>query len=436
MKCSGGRRKKSGHLRIATNQREHILNSCAPGAWNFIACLSLLEVSIAIAIGTPTPMFGLCSIKSSGKLSSEIPLHGSEQATVKGNFGQGSKLWGPNTDTIHFYAKTSDHTFNPQFNSYSYEYIERFYKFREQDGRRYRLISMIGPGGGAKGNPHYECMGVTRFWRYSRETMGKLIADGMVVQTKPGTVPQRKLYLDKGKGVAIQSLWEDIESLSPSAKERLGYPTQKPLALLDRIIKASTNPGDLVLDGFCGCGTALVSAQNLGRRWIGIDVSPTACRVMAKRLEDSCKLRERKDFFVRDMPHSVDFLRKIPPFEFENWAVVALGGIPNSAKVGDMGIDGRIYPVSAVPQKQKDKLNFMDHWYPIQVKQAKVGRPYIDQFEAVMMREDRTKGFFVAFNYTSDAKTEINAFFKRTGKAIIALTVDEILEEEIAMKLA
>src|SRR4029450_6350926 len=150
-----------------------------------------------------------------------------------------------------------------------------------------------------------------------------------------------------------------------------------------------------------------------------------------------CGLREKKDFVVRDMPKDESVLRRIPPFEFENWAVIALGGIPDSAKVGDMGIDGRIYPVSAVPAKGKDSLNFMDHWYPIQVKQKdKAGRPDIDSFEAVMMREDRTKGFFVSFDYTSDAKTEVGSFFKRTGKVIVPLTVREILEEEIAMKLA
>ena len=157
---------------------------------------------------------------------------------------------------------------------------------------------------------------------------------------------------------------------------------------------------------------------------------------MSERLEKVCGLREKRDFTVRDMPHSVEFLRRIPHFEFENWAVVALGGIPNSAKVGDMGIDGRIYPVSATPERPKGSLGFMDHWYPIQVKQKdKAGRPDIDAFEAVMHREDRTKGFFVSFDYTSDAMAEVNSFFKRTGKAIVALTVREIIEEEIAMRL-
>jgi len=187
-----------------------------------------------------------------------------------------------------------------------------------------------------------------------------------------------------------------------------------------------------------------VAAENLGRQWIGIDISPTACRVMAKRLRDVCKIREDeglwragRGFVVRDLPWTIDKLRELPPFEFENWAVIALGGIPNKVQVGDMGIDGRIYPVSAAPKKQAGELGFMDVWYPIQVKQKeKVGRPDIDAFEAVMMREDRTKGFFVSFDFSSDAMSEIQAFFRKTGKSIVALTVKDILDEQIAYKLA
>ena len=120
-----------------------------------------------------------------------------------------------------------------------------------------------------------------------------------------------------------------------------------------------------------------------------------------------------------------------------------MGGIPNKTQVGDMGIDGRIFPVTTAPKKAKDdtgeglQMDFMDHWYPIQVKQkSKVGRPDIDNFEAVMTREDRTKGFFVAFDFSSDALREIDAFFRKSGKAIVALTVRDILDEEIAKKLA
>jgi hypothetical protein len=176
---------------------------------------------------------------------------------------------------------------------------------------------------------------------------------------------------------------------------------------------------------------------------------------MAKRLRDDCKLREDealwragRGFVVRDLPWSESQLRKIPPFEFESWAVIALGGIPNKAKVGDMGIDGRIYPVSAIEHRRDTadrrvreagarELSFMDVWYPIQVKQKdKAGRPDIDSFEAVMTREDRTKGFFVSFDYTSDALTEIGRFFQKSGKVIVPFTVSEILNEHIAPKLA
>ena len=361
-------------------------------------------------------------------------------STVKGNAGQGSKLWSPNTDSIVFYTGGSDEsTFHPQFKDYTEEYLTQFYKYTDDDGRRYRLISMIGPGGAAKGNPIYEVMGVTKYWRYSQETMKQLIAQGLVIQTKPGTVPQRKQYLDDGKGVAIQTLWDDIEALSPSARERLGYPTQKPLALLERIIKTSSNEGDVVLDAFCGCGTTVVAAQNLKRQWIGIDVSPTACRVMAQRLKKDCAMNESEDlwragrgFIVRDTAWTETKLREMPPFEFENWAVITLGGKPNKVQVGDMGIDGRIFPIHAMPGQRgaaAGELEFTDIWFPIQVKQTdKVGRPDIDKFEAVMIRERRTLGYFVGFGFTEDALDEIAGFQKRQGLTIKPLTVRELLE--------
>jgi hypothetical protein len=256
-----------------------------------------------------------------------------------------------------------------------------------------------------------------------------------------------KHYMDEMPGVPLQTFWDDIGAVISGSDERLGYPTQKPLALLDRIVRASSNENDIVLDAFCGCGTAIVAAQALKRQWIGIDVSPTACRVMAKRLRKDCGLHEDeklwragRGFVVRDLPQSEELLRRMPPFEFENWAVIALGGIPNKAKVGDMGIDGRIYPVGAIPaQGAKDnaEFDFMDAWYPIQVKQKdKAGRPDIDSFEAVMTRTERSKGFFVSFDYTSDALAEIDAFFRKSHRVIVPFTVREILDEHLAQKLA
>ena len=177
---------------------------------------------------------------------------------------------------------------------------------------------------------------------------------------------------------------------------------------------------------------------------------------MAKRLRDVCNMRESepghrahdpRSFIVRDLPWSIAKLKEIPAFEFENWAVIALGGIPNKVQVGDMGIDGRIFPVGTKPMTEGSKKTktgesgggmFAGDWFPIQVKQTeKVGRPDIDQFEAVMEREDRPRGrgFFVAFGYSSDAERECTAFHKRSGRIIKLLTVQEILDEEHTQKM-
>lgn len=205
--------------------------------------------------------------------------------TVKGNIGQGSKYMGANTDTLFAYAKCDSYVFNNVFLPYSDEYISSFFKFTDAEtGRRYRLTSMIGPGGAAKGNPSYEVMGITRYWRYSKATMESLIAKGMIVQTSPGTVPQKKQYLDEGLGVSIQSLWDDITGIGAASLEGTHYPTQKPEALLERIIKASSNPGDLVADFFIGSGTTAAVAEKLGRKWIATDLGKFGIHTTRKRL--------------------------------------------------------------------------------------------------------------------------------------------------------
>ena len=359
---------------------------------------------------------------------------------------QGSKHLGRLHDIILLYAGGTDYTFNHFYQPYSEDYIQGFYRYTEPgSGRRYRLGDLTAPGAGApsKGNPHYEFLGVKRYWRYSKENMEKLHRERRVVQTKPGSVPQYKRYLDEGKGVQLGSVWDDINPLHGSDAERLGYPTQKPLKLLERILQIGSNENDNVLDAFCGCGTALVAAQKLKRQWIGIDISPTACRVMAKRLQRDCGLEENeklqqigRGFVVRDLPKSEEELRQYPPFEFENCAVVALGGTKNARQVDDMGIDGRIYPVSAMPERRRARvgeMDFMDEWFPIQVKQtAKVGRPDVDAFEAVMIREERKLGYIVGFDFTSDALYEIDRFRRKEGREIKPLTVREILDEELA----
>jgi DNA modification methylase len=349
-----------------------------------------------------------------------------------------------NHDTIFYYGGGGKITFNRPYNPYDLENLDektdKKYSSRDPDGRRYQLTDLTNPNPD-RPNLTYEFLGVKRVWRWTKERMQEAYEAGMVIQPSPGAVPRFKRYLDEQEGRPIDTVWTDIPPLNSQAKERLGYPTQKPLALLDRITRASSNSNDIILDAFCGCGTALEAAEKAGRQWIGIDISPTACRVISKRLRDWCKLREDENlwgsgrgFVVRDLPKTEDQLRRLPPFEFENWAVIALNGITNHSQVGDMGIDGRIYvpsPLKKGPARETDSL--FGNWYPIQVKQKdKTGRPDIDQFEAAMLREDRSKGYFVSFGFTSDALKERDGFWRRTGKRIIPLAVSEILNGETA----
>ena len=352
-----------------------------------------------------------------------------------------------NHDTIFLYGGGEKTLFNRPYNPYDPDNLDEKtsgkYSHRDPDGRLYQLSDLSNPNPD-RPNLTYEFLGHRKVWRWTKERMQEAYEAGIVVQPSPGSIPRMKRYLDEQEGRPIDTVWMDIPPINSQAKERLGYPTQKPLALLDRVVRASSNENDIVLDAFCGCGTALVAAQNLHRQWIGIDISPTACNVMAKRLRDVCKLPQSeklwqigRGFVVRDLPWTEKQLRTIPPFEFENWAVIALGGVPNKTQVGDMGIDGRIFPVGSEPSAKKDaQLDFMDDWYPVQVKQMdKVGRPDIDKFEAAMMRAKRKKGFFVGFDFSSDAMLEIGRFFQREHISIVALTVREILDETIANRL-
>jgi hypothetical protein len=277
--------------------------------------------------------------------------------------------------------------------------------------------------------------------------MQEAYANGIVIQPSPGAVPRLKRYFDEQEGRPVDSVWTDIPPINSQAKERLGYPTQKPIALLNRIVKMSSNENDIVLDAFCGCGTALVAAQNLKRQWIGIDISPTACRVMVHRLRKDCGLPDEeklwkigRGFVMRNLPWTEEKLRTLPPFEFENWAVVALGGIRNKSQVGDKGIDGRIFPVSALDGPRLsavDELPLDERFYAMQVKQKeKAGRPDIDAFETALRRAKCEKGFFVSFDYSGEALREIDRFFREEHRMIIPLTVREILDEDIAKKLA
>jgi len=211
--------------------------------------------------------------------------------------------------------------------------------------------------------------------------------------------------------------WWQIQPIAPSAKERLGYPTQKPEKLLERIIKASSNKGDLVLDAFCGCGTTLAMAERFGRRWIGIDISPSAISLIKKRLS-WIGVRE-KDLDIIGMPTQVDDLKRFKPFEFQYWVINEMHGTPSPKKVGDMGIDG---------------LSFLHH-YPIQVKQSEsMGRNVVDNFQTAIRRyyqhqSTGMQGYIVAFSFTKGAHEEV-ARIKKEGMTIKLITVQDVLDKK------
>ena len=363
---------------------------------------------------------------------------------------QSYKQYPNNHDSIFFYTGSDDATFHRQFNPLSEERIEAHYSNVEPGtGRRYSLSDMTGEGirNGATGKPWrgFDPTLKQRHWARPPEDLDALDKEGKIYwPEREGGWPRIKRYLDEQDGVQVDTIWADIPPINSQAKEALGYPTQKPLTLLERIIKGSSNENDIVLDAFCGCGTALLAAQLLKRQWIGIDISPTACSVMAKRLRDNTTLREDEDlwkvgrgFVVQNLPFTVDLLRKMPPFEFENWAVKQLNGRANKVQIGDKGIDGRIYPVGVTPRETgAGELALEESWYPIQVKQKdKAGRPDIDAFETAMRRAARTKGFFVSFDYSEDAEREVTRFWKEEQRTIILLTVKELLDGNFAHKL-
>ena len=279
-------------------------------------------------------------------------------------------------------------------------------------------------------------------WQYAVSKLEQLDAAGRIYwPKKKNGMPRIKRYLDELDGRPITSVWTDIPAIGAHAKERLGYPTQKPLTLLDRIIQASSNKDDIILDAFCGCGTTLIAAQRQKerRRWIGIDISPTACRIIAQRLESEYGLQLGKDFTIRDMPKTADELRQYPPFEFQNWAINALGARLSRTKVRDRGIDGKLYPIEDIKKEKKEGIDLfgdIDNYIPIQVKRTEqVGSPDIEQFETIMKRDKRTKGIYVGFSFSRDAEKEVRRAEREEGLEIELITVNEITERQLDKRL-
>lgn len=266
-----------------------------------------------------------------------------KRSTAHSDRRQGARHMGRLHDTILFYTKSSSYPFTVEMTRYDEKYIASKYRLIEEStGRRYGLWDITGPGGAAKGNPLYEVFGITKYWRYSKATMQQKIDAGRIIQPSPGAVPREIKYLDEAPGVSVQDVWTDIDPINSQAAERLGYPTQKPITLLERIIRMSSNEGDVVLDPFCGCGTTIDAAQKLDRTWMGIDITFIAIDLIEKRLRERYPgIGGSYETFGIPRDHAgAKALFKHSPFDFERWAVTRINARPNEKQVGDRGIDG------------------------------------------------------------------------------------------------
>jgi DNA modification methylase len=325
----------------------------------------------------------------------------------------GAKRWGPVHDIILFYTKSDQYLWNRVYEPLDRDYIEGFYRYTDERGR-YQLVSLTGAGvtKGDSGKPWrgVDPTQVGRHWAVPQsiveQLVGKERAQQMSVQEKldlldsagyivwpaRGRVPRYKRYLEMSEGNPIQDVITDIQPIGAHARERLGYPTQKPLALLERILQASSNAGDTVLDPFCGCGTAIVAAQKLNRRWIGIDITHLAIALIKYRLSDMFNLQENTDYRVVGEPTTVAEARALAQQdrdEFQKWAI---GLIPRARpyqdkKGKDTGIDGVLY----FKDDLKDPKRAL-----IQVKSGRVSVKDVRDFLWVLEREGATLGLFVS----------------------------------------
>lgn len=305
--------------------------------------------------------------------------------------GNVRQMFGRSHDVILFYVKGDEPTWNQQFWPPKREYVERFFRYVEPEtGRRYRLVSLINPNPN-RPNLTYEWNGHVKVWKWTRERMQRAHDQGLLVYSRSG-IPSYKQYLDETKGTPIQDVWTDIPPLMGISKERMGYQTQKPEALLERIIKASSNEGDLVLDPFCGCGTTIAVAERLKRRWIGIDITYLAINLIRRRLHDAFG-SDLAPYQVIGIPVDLAGAKALAQenrHQFEWWALDLIGARPandNRRKGADAGVDGYIYFFDDDSGKPKKIV--------VQVKSGHVSVNQVRDLKGVMERERAVIGAFV-----------------------------------------
>lgn len=362
----------------------------------------------------------------------------------------GSKRWGPLHDTILFYSKSQSFTWNKVFQTYDESYLDNFYRFKDERGR-YRLVTLTGAGTrtGDSGKPWrgVDPTASGRHWavpatalqaaypdedlsnRSTQEKLDLLDAAGLVYWPTRGSVPQQKRYADESPGVQVQDIITDIGPISSQSQERLGYPTQKPLALLERIIRASSNEGDLLLDPFCGCGTSIHAAQKLNRRWVGIDITHLAISLIERRLKQAFP---GISFSVHGVPTDLAGAKDLSSrdkHEFQKWITSKIGAQPykGGQKGMDRGIDGYLH------FRDADKT---PQFAIVSVKGGAITSRDIRDLKGTMERESAAMGIFLTLNSPSREMTReaaASGLYKTgtfTAPRLQILTAEELLEDK------
>jgi site-specific DNA-methyltransferase (adenine-specific) len=338
--------------------------------------------------------------------------------------------YGTVSDSILFYTREDRHTFNVQYQPYSESYVIKNFKYQDDDGRFFSSDNLRSPN--PRPNLTYDYKGYKPHrngWTVSKEKMKRLDEEGrLIFPADPNGRIRVKKYLNEMPGVPVANVWTDIPQLSSQSAERLGYPTQKPLQLLERIISASSNPGDVVLDPFCGCGTAIEAAEKLKRRWIGIDITIQAMRVtrnerLAKLGAQFCDSYD-VIYRPRDISAATAFAGE-QPFQFQDWAIEKLHGIPSRAHSGDRGIDGRLYFKETTDSPLKEIV--------VSVKGGKLKAPFVRELQGAVARERAPMGILVTLHDPSKqmirdaARSQFYACSLGTYPKIQIITVKDLL---------
>ncbi len=312
-----------------------------------------------------------------------------------------AKRFGPIHDVILYYARKDEATWNNPRVGHEQEYLDKYYRYDDGDGRLYWRNSLTAAGvrHGSSGKVWrgIDISATGQHWKFTVERLDELDAKGQIYWPPGGKgFPQIKRYRDELKGMAVSDIWTDIDRINQVAAERLGYPTQKPEALLERIIAASSNEGDVVLDPFCGCGTTISAAQKMNRRWIGIDITHLAITLIRSRLTDT--FEGKAVYEVLGEPVSrpdAEALAASDPYQFQWWALGLVGARPVEQKKGaDKGIDGRIY-FHEGPGATKQII--------LSVKAGKLHAPHVRDLRGVVEREKAAIGVLLALEEPTKA---------------------------------